>query len=148
MACCLLFAVSMKAIDLRRVLFLLAAMPLVASAGCATDEEADDDYVREDDFGTARVGFEMDDDERRRRHLIQSLLQASGLDRAAYRARFGGDPVTDFAPELTPFLDRGWVEETPGLLRLTPEGLAHSDALGPALFSPAVRAAMAAYEAK
>ncbi|MFC8778146.1 coproporphyrinogen III oxidase family protein, partial [[Kitasatospora] papulosa] len=35
-----------------------------------------------------------------------------------------------------------------GLLRLSPEGLAHSDALGPELFSPAVRAAMAAYEAK
>jgi oxygen-independent coproporphyrinogen-3 oxidase len=105
-----------------------------------------DDYVREDDFGTARVGFEMDDDERRRRHLIQSLLQASGLDRAAYRARFGGDPVTDFAPELTPFLDRGWVEETPGLLRLTPEGLAHSDTIGPALFSTRVRALMDTYE--
>ena len=35
-----------------------------------------------------------------------------------------------------------------GLLRLSPEGLAHSDALGPALFSPAVRAAMASYELK
>lgn len=37
-----------------------------------------DDYVRETDFTTARVGFEVDDEERRRRHLIQSLLQAEG----------------------------------------------------------------------
>ncbi len=38
----------MKAIDLRRALLLLAVQPLVvASVGCATDEEADE-YIRED----------------------------------------------------------------------------------------------------
>ncbi|WP_030167078.1 STM4012 family radical SAM protein [Spirillospora albida] len=107
-----------------------------------------DDYVRETDFGTARVGFEMDDGERRRRHLVQSLLQAAGLERGAYRARFGSDPLTDFPAELSSFEDRGWLETTPGALRLTPEGLAHSDAVGPALFSRRVRDLMDAYEAR
>ncbi|MET7286610.1 STM4012 family radical SAM protein [Streptomyces sp. NPDC005573] len=105
------------------------------------------------DFARAEYGRRMTTGEARRRHLLQSLLQADGLDLAGYRARFGGRrPEDDFAAELGRFADRGWLEEHgdgPGAaLRLTPEGLAHSDAIGPELFSPAVRAAMAAYERK
>ncbi|MBW8484867.1 STM4012 family radical SAM protein [Actinomadura parmotrematis] len=105
-----------------------------------------DDYVKADDFSTARVGFRLDDDERRRRHLLQSLLQAEGLDTASYTTRFGTAPAADF--DLGTFRERGWLDETPGRLRLTPEGLAHSDAVGPALFSPNARALMDAYEAR
>ncbi|MCP2335681.1 STM4012 family radical SAM protein [Actinomadura rupiterrae] len=107
-----------------------------------------DDYVRADDFTTARVGFRLDEDERRRRHLLQSLLQASGLDRAAYRARFGSDAMDDFPDDLKGFADRGWLDVGPDALRLTSEGLAYSDAIGPALFSGSVRALMDAYEAR
>ncbi|WP_433463016.1 STM4012 family radical SAM protein [Spirillospora sp. CA-128828] len=107
-----------------------------------------DDYVRESDFDTARVGFEVDDDERRRRHLVQSLLQTAGVDRSAYRARFGTDPMDDFAADLTSFGDRGWLEATESIIRLTPEGLAYSDAIGPALFSSRVQTLMDAYEAR
>lgn len=121
------------------------------------------------DFGHAHHGREVDADEARRRHLLQSLLQARGLPVAEYRARFGTDPRADFPAELAAFAARGWLatatvdtgrvgggREGGGdggadgggeLLRLTPEGLAHSDALGPELFSPAVRAAMAGYGA-
>ncbi|KPM56737.1 coproporphyrinogen III oxidase [Frankia sp. R43] len=102
-----------------------------------------DDYLHETDFTTARVGFTLTGDERRRRHLIQSLLQAEGLDRVAYRERFHTDVTADF--DLTAFADRGWLEQTPTSLRLTPDGLAHSDALGPALFSPRVKTLMASY---
>ncbi|MCD0451857.1 STM4012 family radical SAM protein [Actinocorallia sp. API 0066] len=102
-----------------------------------------DDYVLAEDFSRARVGFRLDEAERRRRHLLQSLLQADGLDVAAYAARFGTEPAADF--DLAPFAARGWLEHVPGRLVLTPEGLAHSDALGPALFSPEVRTLMAAY---
>ncbi|WP_019631140.1 STM4012 family radical SAM protein [Actinomadura atramentaria] len=105
-----------------------------------------DDYVTARDFSTARVGFRLDDAERRRRHLLQSLLQADGLDRAAYRKRFGADAADD--ADLAPFADRGWLDEAPDVLRLTPEGLAHSDAIGPALFTGRVRALMDAYEAR
>ncbi len=38
--------------------------------------------------------------------------------------------------------------EPKDLLRLSADGLAYSDALGPELFSDSVRAAMAAYEPK
>ncbi|AYF76702.1 coproporphyrinogen III oxidase family protein [Nocardia yunnanensis] len=107
-----------------------------------------DTYTRTTDFTRAAVGRRIDADEARRRHLLQSLLQAQGMDVAAYRDRFGGDPAEHYPAELAEFADRGWLDPNtgPNLLRLTPEGLAWSDAIGPRLFSPAVRAAMAAYE--
>lgn len=109
-----------------------------------------DAFTTTPDFTRAEVGRYVDDDEARRRHLLQSLLQAAGLERAEYRARFGTDPDEDFPSELGRFAARGWLTGPAdnGPLRLSPEGLAHSDALGPELFSPAVRAAMASYEAK
>ncbi|MFJ3981715.1 STM4012 family radical SAM protein [Streptomyces fungicidicus] len=113
-----------------------------------------DDYVARPaaDFAHAEYGRRVDAGEARRRHLLQSLLQADGLEVAGYRARFDGrTPLEDFPAELARFAGRGWLHDTgpdAALLRLTPEGLAHSDAVGPELFSPAVRAAMAAYERK
>ncbi|GHE62118.1 MULTISPECIES: STM4012 family radical SAM protein [Streptomyces] len=107
-----------------------------------------DDYVATEDFTRAEVGHRMDADEARRRHLLQSLLQAEGLVESDYQARFGQAPAEDFGSALDVLADRGWLAAADGRLRLTPEGLAHSDAVGPLLFSPAVRAAMAAYERK
>ncbi|MEV5776780.1 STM4012 family radical SAM protein [Streptomyces antimycoticus] len=111
-----------------------------------------DDYVSRPaaDFARAEHGRRMTGDEARRRHLLQSVLQAEGMESAGYRARFGTDPAEDFPEELARFAARGWLDPgaEPGRLRLSPEGLAHSDALGPELFSPAVRAAMAAYDLK
>ncbi|WP_245666804.1 STM4012 family radical SAM protein [Actinomadura latina] len=107
-----------------------------------------DSYVSETDFTTARVGFALDNDEQRRRYLLQSLLQATGLDRDTYRARFGIDPLDDFTADLKPLGDRGWLETSGATLRLTPEGLAYSDAIGPALFSSHVQSLMDSYEAR
>ncbi|MFC8829607.1 STM4012 family radical SAM protein [Streptomyces sp. NPDC057137] len=109
-----------------------------------------DAYTTTEDFSRAEVGRAVDTDEARRRHLLQSLLQAEGMAVDDYRTRFGSRPDDDFPVELDRFAGLGWLDTDagPGLLRLSPEGLAHSDALGPALFSPAVRAAMASYELK
>ncbi|MFJ5815693.1 STM4012 family radical SAM protein [Streptomyces sp. NPDC093108] len=110
-----------------------------------------DDYAATEDFSRAQVGRYVDGDEARRRHLLQSVLQAEGLRLADYRERFGTSPADDFPGELARFEERGWLDApagASGLLRLSPEGLAHSDALGPELFSLGVRAAMAAYELK
>ncbi|MFG2964847.1 STM4012 family radical SAM protein [Streptomyces sp. NPDC048288] len=109
-----------------------------------------DDYVSRPagDFAHAEIGRRIGVDEARRRHLLQSLLQAEGLRHDDYRTRFGAAPGDHFATELGRFADRGWLTDDGTVLRLTPEGLAHSDAIGPGLFSPAVRAAMAAYERK
>ncbi|MDQ0939394.1 STM4012 family radical SAM protein [Streptomyces sp. V1I1] len=109
-----------------------------------------DTYTATEDFSRAEVGREVDEGEARRRHLLQSLLQAEGMEVAGYRERFGRHPVEDFRFELDRFAALGWLDENagPDRLRLTAEGLAYSDAVGPELFSPAVRADMAAYELK
>ncbi|MET9852308.1 STM4012 family radical SAM protein [Streptomyces sp. NPDC006450] len=109
-----------------------------------------DDYVRrpEEDFARAEHGRWIGAEEARRRHLLQSLLQARGMPVSEYRERFGTGPWEDFPVELGAFAERGWLVDDAELLRLTPEGLAHSDAAGPVLFSADVRATMAAYERK
>ncbi|MEU6536493.1 STM4012 family radical SAM protein [Streptomyces sp. NPDC047000] len=111
-----------------------------------------DDYTARgtDGFRHADFGRHMDAEEARRRHLLQSLLQAEGLPAEDYRARFGTSATEDFAAEFDRFAARGWLDDSvaPGILRLSPEGLAHSDALGPELFSAAVREHMATYETK
>ncbi|MBR8744214.1 STM4012 family radical SAM protein [Nocardiopsis sp. MG754419] len=113
-----------------------------------------EDYVGRDaaDFTRAEVGFHLDGEERRRRHVLQSLLRAEGLDARAYRERFGAHPVADLPEEFASLAARGLL--VPGedavdatTIRLTEEGLAHSDAIGPDLFSGPVRRLMADYEA-
>jgi oxygen-independent coproporphyrinogen III oxidase len=98
-----------------------------------------------DEFAFADYGFALDDDEQRRRYAIQSLLIRSGLDRAAYRLRFGSECLDDL-PQLREL-------ETHGLARIdidriipTDDGLARADTIGPWLASPSVAERMRAYE--
>ncbi|MFG2476226.1 STM4012 family radical SAM protein [Streptomyces fagopyri] len=108
-----------------------------------------DDYSATEDFSRALHGRRVDEDEARRRHLLQSLLQAEGLETRDYRRRFGTGPADDFAAELDVLARRGWLQDAGAeRFKLSPEGLAHSDAIGPEFFSPAVRDAMTAYESK
>ncbi|ROZ46440.1 coproporphyrinogen III oxidase family protein [Rhodococcus sp. WS3] len=103
-----------------------------------------------DEFAYAEVGRFMTPDETRRRHLVQSVLQTEGMDVSDYLARFGTLPTDDFPEELKTFEAAGWLagDLQPDRLKLSPEGLAHSDAIGPALFSASVHRDMAEYEAK
>ncbi|MGW0706147.1 STM4012 family radical SAM protein [Streptomyces sp. NPDC002643] len=110
-----------------------------------------DDYTATEDFSRPVYGFEIDKgrNEARRRYLLQSLLQAQGLAVADYRREFGSEPYDDFPVELERLASRGWladVDVTAELLKLSDEGLAHSDAVGPEFFSPVVRDLMAEYE--
>jgi coproporphyrinogen III oxidase-like Fe-S oxidoreductase len=58
------------------------------------------------------VGFELDATERRRRWLVKTLLRADGVDRRAWRIRFGSDVVDDF-PQLSELDDLGWLTREP-----------------------------------
>jgi len=97
----------------------------------------------DDDFGVADYGYVLDAREQRRRWLILSLLSDDGLDLNAYRARFASTPADDF-PQLAELGAYAVVEGD--LLRLTQEGLARADQIGPWLFSETVRQRMATYE--
>ncbi|GAA2054570.1 STM4012 family radical SAM protein [Catenulispora yoronensis] len=106
-----------------------------------------DDYVATEDFGRAEVGYRLDADEQARRFLIQSLLQAEGLEH--------GEVADRFHVELELLRKRGFLdgdslthEQISLPLRLSDEGLAWSDSIGPMFFSEPVRAAMRAYDLK
>lgn len=109
-----------------------------------------DDYVSrtEKDFQYADYGRVMTLDEARRRHLLQSVLQAGGMPVADYQQRFGARPDAHFGTVLNRWRQRGWLTKDQDRLLLSDEGLAYSDALGPELFSASVRAAMAEYESR
>ncbi|GAA2614079.1 STM4012 family radical SAM protein [Dactylosporangium fulvum] len=104
-----------------------------------------DDYLSRpaEDFGVAEVGFALDGAERRRRWLLKSLLRAEGIAPGEYRHRFGTGVDDDF-PALDELREAGYLDGH----RLTAEGLARSDAVGPWLVSAGVRAAMAGHVAR
>jgi oxygen-independent coproporphyrinogen-3 oxidase len=94
----------------------------------------------EDDFAHADYGFVLPASEQRRRYVSLSLL-AEGLDRAAYKRRFRTDVMVDL-PQLAELAARGLAAARGDMLALTPRGVERSDAIGPWLFSPAVRKKM------
>ncbi|MCA9553321.1 MAG: STM4012 family radical SAM protein [Myxococcales bacterium] len=90
------------------------------------------------DFALAHHGIALTDEEILRRYVLLSLLQVRGLERAEAKARFGRDPMA-LLPELEQLAARGLVLATDDRLALTERGLERSDAIGPWLFSQAVR---------
>jgi oxygen-independent coproporphyrinogen III oxidase len=104
-------------------------------------------YVRKEpgEFAVADHGFEHNGDEQRRRYLLQSVLNTEGLDLRRYEARFGTPALSD-VPELDALETDGLLTVDGNRVALTAAGLERSDAIGPYLFSTAVRVRMEAYE--
>lgn len=104
------------------------------------------DYIARDDdsFASAEHGFALDDDEQRRRFLLQSLLNTNGLDLTRYSVRFTSDALTDFR-DLTTLTDLGLFHREADRLVPTAAGLERSDTAGPWFFSDRVRRLMAGY---
>lgn len=94
-------------------------------------------------FSVADYGFRLADDDRKRRYLVQSLLETRGIDAADYRAFFTSELSEDF-PELDELVEAGWLERSV-CWRLTAAGLERSDQIGPWLYSRRVRNLMEAY---
>jgi len=86
--------------------------------------------------GMAHWGIRLSDDDRKRRFVIQSLLQKTGLADEAYRTEFASTVEQDF-PILMRWIDQGFVIHEWGRWRLSGAGLELSDFLGPALYSQA-----------
>jgi oxygen-independent coproporphyrinogen-3 oxidase len=108
-----------------------------------------DSYVATEGFGVAEYCFTLSPEEQRRRFLVQSLLQADGLDPVAFRMRFGAWPEDVFPEEFGVLDARGHLagRDVPRT-RLSAEGLAWSDGVGPLFFSSGVRELMRDYELK
>ncbi|MEV4949774.1 STM4012 family radical SAM protein [Streptomyces sp. NPDC053755] len=107
-----------------------------------------DDYIAtpSERFQRAQWAFRMDEDERRRMYVLQHLLESSGLDLAPYERRFGTRFEDDFAAQLGTLRQHHWLRDDAGTLRLTLEGMARADAIGPLFFSATVRRNMSSYQ--
>ena len=101
-----------------------------------------DHYIRTTDFMTAANGFLLSTEEMQIRYIIKNLMYYRGVDLAEYEKRFGEKPDRNLFREFT---DRGWIEETGRIVRLTEEGMAYSDYIGQAFISPVVRKLMSEY---
>ncbi len=90
-----------------------------------------DEYLAEP--GAKEESLALTDFEIRVETVIQHLRLKDGLDKAAYRRRFGRDPRDDFAAELDRLLRQGFLEEDPQAFRPTPKGLELNNEIGLAL---------------
>jgi oxygen-independent coproporphyrinogen-3 oxidase len=61
-------------------------------------------------------------------HLTRRLA-ALGIERPAYRRRFGIDPVDDFPGEFAALVAENLMEMTPGSIRPTPRGMFYADSI-------------------
>lgn len=105
------------------------------------------DFLQRDDerLAVADYGFELDDEERRRRDALLSLLSSEGLDESRYTARFGTSPWDDFG-ELQRLVDRRLAARHEGVMRLTEAGMERSDVIGPWFYSETVTRRMSEYD--
>jgi oxygen-independent coproporphyrinogen-3 oxidase len=106
-------------------------------------EEYSAAMMRGDD--SVRYGAELDDDERRRRFVIQSLLY-DGLDVRDFYTNFNRDARELFAGEWALLKEELCVVEDGDIIRLSARGMRHSDVVGNLFFSERVRALIEAYE--
>lgn len=99
-----------------------------------------DDFNRRarDQFAVADYGCELKLGEQKRRYVLKSLLRSDGLAIAEYSAFFHSDVFTDL-PQLTELEDEDLAAIGEGCMKLTAAGLELSDAIGPWLWSDAVR---------
>ncbi|MFK7768153.1 MAG: STM4012 family radical SAM protein [Mariniblastus sp.] len=107
------------------------------------------DYIRRDtsSFAFADYGFQLDEEDQRRRFAIMSLLPIEGLSRSEYLSEFGTEVLNDL-PELNELPVHGLAVIDEQRIVLTPEGIEMSDAIGPWLYSQAVNERMESYECK
>jgi oxygen-independent coproporphyrinogen-3 oxidase len=106
-----------------------------------------EDYCARMKAGDTAVsyGFVLDDNERRRRFVIQSLL-FDGLDLAEFRSAFGVDALRCFATQWEPLQEEGCITRTKSAVRLTPRGVRHADIVGQLFFSERVQHLVDTYE--
>lgn len=98
-----------------------------------------------DAFSRVDYGFRLDREDQQRRYAILSLLQCEGLSRADYRSVFDSDVLEDL-PSILRLEQAGYLNVDVDRLKLTPNGLEYSDAIGPWLRSEKVGRLEATYQ--
>ncbi len=80
--------------------------------------------VETDGAAAARAGERsLTDGERRAEALFTGLRRARGVEREAFRQRYGVDPLDEFGARLADAFEAGLLEARDGVLRLTDDGV-------------------------
>ncbi|WP_428240944.1 STM4012 family radical SAM protein [Gynuella sp.] len=98
-----------------------------------------------DDFRYAGYGVTLNEKERQRRFVIQSLLLAEGLSLRQYTETFRSQVINDL-PELAVLAKLGLTQTSDLDIRLTETGLERADMIGDWLISKDVRQRMQGFE--
>jgi oxygen-independent coproporphyrinogen-3 oxidase len=99
------------------------------------------------EFSVASYGFLLTEEDRRRRFIIQSLLQNEGLNLNEYEATFGHRLLDHFSG-LSQLIDLNLALANNGTIRLTPLGFKFGDIIGPWLMSDTVKSSVHEYIAR
>ncbi|HEY0073306.1 MAG TPA: STM4012 family radical SAM protein [Abditibacteriaceae bacterium] len=92
-------------------------------------------------FDYADYGFQLNEEEQKRRYIIQSLGHVEGLNFVAYADYFGSEAMAEF-PQLRELEELGLMQNDGTGLRPTSAGLENADVIGPWLASHQVRSQM------
>lgn len=100
------------------------------------------------DYAVADYGIRLTDDELKRRYVIKSILQTTGLDLNQYRNFFNSE-VLEEQPKLIELLESGLCFfENETCLKLTSQGIDLSDAIGPWLYSTEIMSKIKEFDLK
>lgn len=104
-------------------------------------------YLATKDHRKITHGFFLDKEEEKRRYVIKNILFTSGLNMGNFRKNFGKDVDKEFAI-LDIWKEKGYLKKEGDTYKLTTEGMALSDYLGPQLISSNVKGRMEEWENK
>lgn len=105
------------------------------------------DYLTttQDQFKFANYGFYLDQDEQKRRYVIQSILQSDGLNLKSYQDRFGSDVCNDL-PQLNQLIGDQLAYQKDDIILLNDHGMEQSDRIGTLFYSEQVKNLMQSYQ--
>lgn len=104
-----------------------------------------DDYIQKDDFYYATHGCILNEDEQKRRYTIKHLLYYQGINQKEYSRLFNSNIKDDF-PFIQDLIQSAYLIHQEDYLRLSSQGIALSDYIGPMFISDEVKEKMDFYQ--
>jgi len=108
-----------------------------------------EDFIKKEDKCLIDFGYELSEDELKRRYVIKNLLHMDGIRESEYRSIFGSEITADFH-EFASLFRQGYCDRHTAAdgdrIRLTKVGMSLSDYIGPMFISQEVMEKMRQWE--
>lgn len=104
-----------------------------------------EEYINRKDYTKISYGYLLSDEEIRRRYVIKNMLTVRGIYLSEYEGRFHSNILKDYEI-LNDLIQKNYLRIEGDILKLTEEGLALSDFIGPLLISDEVKKRMEAWK--